>query len=54
MKSNKAEIIEFLQREFPQSLEKCEIETVTEKAASIIYHVGHADLRPVERCLARP
>ncbi|MGB8695436.1 PaaI family thioesterase [Acinetobacter sp.] len=46
MKSTKAEIIAFLQAEFPQSLEKCEIESVTEKAASIIYHVGAADLRP--------
>ncbi|MGS0705899.1 PaaI family thioesterase [Acinetobacter sp. ANC 3781] len=46
MKSTKAEIIAFLQTEFPQSLEKCEIESVTEKGASIIYHVGAADLRP--------
>ena len=46
MKSTKGEIIAFLQAEFPQSLEKCEIESVTEKAASIIYHVGAADLRP--------
>jgi acyl-coenzyme A thioesterase PaaI-like protein len=46
MKSTKAEIIAFLQAEFPQSLEKCEIETVTEKGASIIYHVAAADLRP--------
>ena len=46
MKSNKVEIIEFLQREFPQSLEKCEIETVTEKGATILYHVDEADLRP--------
>ena len=46
MKSTKAEIIAFLQAEFPQSLEKCEIEAVTEKGASIIYHVDAADLRP--------
>jgi acyl-coenzyme A thioesterase PaaI-like protein len=46
MKSNKTEIISFLRAEFPQSLEKCEIETVTEKGASIIYYVGVADLRP--------
>lgn len=46
MKSTKAEIIAFLQAEFPQSLEKCDIETVTEKGASIIYHVDAADLRP--------
>ena len=46
MKSTKAEIIAFLQAEFPQSLEKCDIESVTEKGASIIYHVDAADLRP--------
>lgn len=46
MKSTKAEIIAFLQAEFPKSLEKCEIETVTEKGASIIYHVDATDLRP--------
>ncbi|NNH25786.1 PaaI family thioesterase [Acinetobacter terrestris] len=46
MKSTKAEIIAFLQAEFPQSLEKCDIESVTEKGASIIYHINAADLRP--------
>lgn len=46
MKSSKAEIISFLQAEFPQSLEKCEIEKVTEKGASIVYCVGAGDLRP--------
>ena len=46
MKSTKAEIIAFLQAEFPQSLEKCDIESVTEKGASIIYHIDAADLRP--------
>ncbi len=46
MKSTKADIIEFLQREFPQSLEKCEIEQVSEKGATVLYHVGQSDLRP--------
>lgn len=46
MQSNKAEIIEFLQREFPQSLLKCEIESVVEGGASIIYHIDAQDLRP--------
>lgn len=46
MKSNKAEILEFLQREFPQSLNKCEIESVYEKGATVIYHVDEQDLRP--------
>ena len=46
MQSNKAEIIEFLKREFPQSLLKCEIESVVEGGASIIYHIDAQDLRP--------
>lgn len=46
MKSNKNEIIQFLQHEFPQSLIKCEIESVDEKGATVIYHVGDQDLRP--------
>lgn len=46
MQSNKAEIIEFLQREFPQSLEKCEIESVVEAGANIIYRIDAQDLRP--------
>ncbi|MDQ9009232.1 PaaI family thioesterase [Acinetobacter gerneri] len=46
MKSTKSEIIHFLQKEFPQSLEKCEIEEVTEKGATVLYHVGASDLRP--------
>ncbi len=46
MKSTKSEIICFLQKEFPQSLEKCEIEEVTEKGATVLYHVGASDLRP--------
>lgn len=46
MKSNKAEIIEFLKHEFPQSLNKCEIESVVEGGASVIYRVDAQDLRP--------
>lgn len=46
MQSNKDEIIEFLKGEFPQSLHKCEIESVVEGGATIIYHVDAQDLRP--------
>ena len=46
MKSNKAEILEFLEREFPQSLVKCEIESVVDKGATVIFHVDENDLRP--------
>lgn len=45
-KASKAEIIQFLQKEFPQSLIKCEIEDVTQKGAIVIYHVDASDLRP--------
>ena len=46
MKSTKKEIIDFLTVHFPPSLEKCEIEEVTECGASLIWHVGGTDLRP--------
>ncbi len=46
MKSNRAEIIEFLQQEFPQSLEKCEIDAVTPMGACLTYRVGESELRP--------
>lgn len=46
MKSDKTEIIQFLEREFPQSLNKCEIESVVEKGATVIYRVDALDLRP--------
>ncbi|WP_407308313.1 PaaI family thioesterase [Acinetobacter sp.] len=46
MKSNKAEIIEFLQREFPQSLEKCRIEAVVLKGATLLCDVSDQELRP--------
>ena len=46
MKSNKAEILACLEREFPQSLIKCEIESVVERGATVIFHVDENDLRP--------
>ncbi len=46
MKSNKTEIIEFLTAFFQPSLERCEIEEVTECGASLVWHVGGTDLRP--------
>ena len=46
MKSNKTAIIEFLTAFFPPSLERCEIEEVTECGASLVWHVGGTDLRP--------
>ena len=46
MKSNKQEIIQFLQQYFLQSLEKCEIEEVTDCGATMLWHVGGNDLRP--------
>ena len=36
MKSNLTEIVAFLEKEFPQSLEKCRIESVTERAATVV------------------
>ena len=46
MKSNVTEIVAFLEKEFPQSLEKCRIESVTERAATVVYQVDERDLRP--------
>ncbi|NHB58202.1 PaaI family thioesterase [Acinetobacter shaoyimingii] len=46
MQSSKEEIVEFIQREFPQSLVKCDIEAVTEQGASVVYRVDQQDLRP--------
>jgi uncharacterized protein (TIGR00369 family) len=46
MKSTKNEIVEFLQQFFSPSLERCEIEEVTEKGASLIWHVSDQDIRP--------
>lgn len=46
MKVNQTEIVEFLQREFPQSLEKCRIDHVAEKSSVVTYLVGDSELRP--------
>lgn len=46
MKSNKTEIIEFLKRDFPQSLEHCEIEDVFAQGSKLIYKIDHQQLRP--------
>ncbi|TCB81834.1 PaaI family thioesterase [Acinetobacter sp. ANC 4173] len=46
MQSKQAEIIQFLMQHFPQSLEKCEIESVTDRGATVIYHIDDRDLRP--------
>lgn len=46
MKSSKDEINAFLEKEFPQSLKKCEIESVSDREATVIYHVDEHDLRP--------
>ena len=40
----KAEIVEFLAREFPQS--KCVVEEVAERSATVSHPVGPAQLRP--------
>ncbi|QKQ69495.1 PaaI family thioesterase [Acinetobacter sp. RF15A] len=46
MKSTREEIIQFLEQEFPQSLEKCEIEAVVPCGATMLYRVGEQELRP--------
>ena len=46
MKADKKQIIDFLTEYFPPSLKKCEIEEVTEKGASLIWHVSGTDIRP--------
>ena len=46
MKSNKTEIVDFLEEHFPPSLERCEVEAVVEKGATLLWHVADADLRP--------
>lgn len=46
MKSNKTEIVQFLQQFFSSSLERCEIEEVTDKGSTLLWHVGEVDLRP--------
>ena len=42
--ATKAEIIEFLAREFPQS--KCRVEEVGNASATVIHDVGPGELRP--------
>lgn len=45
-KASQQEIVQFLEHEFPQSLIKCKIESVFERGATVLYHVGQSDLRP--------
>jgi uncharacterized protein (TIGR00369 family) len=42
--ATKAEIVEFLAREFPNS--KCRVEEVGAGTATVVYEVGREDLRP--------
>lgn len=53
MKSSKEEIVAFLEKEFPQSLEHCTIESVTSKAAVVYYHVDQRHQRRAVLYLAR-
>src|SRR5690554_5462971 len=46
MKTTKTEIEQFLQQEFPQSLEKCRIEAVSPRGATLLYQVRSEELRP--------
>ncbi|OTG81585.1 PaaI family thioesterase [Acinetobacter sp. ANC 4648] len=46
MKNTRLEIIDFLEKHFPPSLEKCEIEEVVEKGAILLWHVSGTDIRP--------
>ena len=46
MMATQQEIIEFLTREFPQSLKKNRIEAIVPKGAHTIYQVDQDDLRP--------
>ena len=46
MKTTKTVIEQFLQQEFPQSLEKCPIEAVSPRGATLLYHVRSEELRP--------
>ncbi|PJI33074.1 PaaI family thioesterase [Acinetobacter pseudolwoffii] len=46
MKTTKTEIQQFLQQEFPQSLEKCRIEAVVPRGATLLYQVSAQELRP--------
>ncbi len=46
MRSTQQEILQFLTQFFPQSLAQCDIESVTEKSASLLWRVSENDLRP--------
>lgn len=46
MKRTQAEIQQFLQREFPQSLEHCVIEEVVSKGATLRHKISLDQLRP--------
>ena len=46
MTSHKQEIIEFLEKEFPQALKKNTIEKIIPKGAHTLYRVDQDDLRP--------
>lgn len=46
MRNNLADIIEFLQQEFPQSLDKCRVDEISRTAVKVSYRVDHDDLRP--------
>ncbi len=45
----KAEIVEFLKREFPQT--KCTVEEVGGASATVKHHVGADELRPGRNCV---
>lgn len=46
MKSTKTEIIEFLKRDFSQSLVNCEVEEVFSQGSRLIYKIDQEQLRP--------
>lgn len=46
MKVSQLQIEEFLHREFPQSLEQCQIEEVVERGATLRYRISADHLRP--------
>lgn len=46
MQVSQLQIEEFLQREFPQSLEQCQIEEVVDRGATLRYRISADHLRP--------
>ena len=46
MRATLEEIIQFLQQEFPQSLQKCTVDDIQRKYARVSYCVGFDELRP--------